>query len=402
MINIEEAMAILRNVSPLGVERKSLEEALGHALSKNVLADRDLPPADRSAMDGYALRFLDMSTVPCELKLVGEVVAGSDNRPSVPPGTCVRIMTGGNIPPGADTVVMVEKTMENDEMVQFKSSAVQGEHIIRKAEYARCGEVLLEKGVLLGPLQLGVCAAVGHAEVQVYRRPGIAIICTGGELRNTESVVGSHELRDSNGPALRGALAILGYPVIEQRIVRNSLEALISELTRVAAMADVVLLTGGVSKGKFDFVRKAVESLGATILFHGVMMKPGKPLLCATLPGNKMIFGLPGTPMSAMTGFYEFVLPTLRKLSGIPSADVRLSQYLWTTLPIKTKGGRTHFILARLEHRKTGLYVEPIKSRGSSDFVAGGRSDGVIVVPPDVREVEAGSIVEFRSWQPHF
>ena len=394
-------MAILRKVAPLGVERKRAADALGHALAEEILADRDLPPADRSAMDGYALQSLDLSHPPCELKLVGEVAAGSPNRPKVNTGSCVRIMTGGNIPPGADAVVMVERATENGDKVQFRSPAVKGENIIRQAEDAHFGEVLLDIGVRLGPLQLGVCAAVGFVNVRVYRRPQIAIICTGEELRNTEATVEAHELRNSNGPALCGALATLGFPMVEHLVVRDSIEELVAELTRVAAFSDVVLLTGGVSKGKYDFVRKAIEILGAPVLFHGVTMKPGKPLLCATLSGNKFIFGLPGTPLSAMTGFYEFVLPTLRRLSGIQPAEVRPSLYLSTILPIKTKGGRTHFILARLEYRKTGLCVEPITSRSSSDFVAGGRSDGVIVVPPEIREIEAGTIVEFRSWKPH-
>jgi len=412
MIKTTEANEILRDVPPWGIEKRTLSEALGHALAEDVRADRNLPPADRSAMDGFALRADDLSNPPHDLMLTGEIAAGCPILPYVSPGTCVRIMTGGNIPPGADTVVTIEDAEDRAECVRFKFSANRGGNIIRKAENARDGELLLARGTLLGPLQIGVCASVGKGEVLVYRRPRIAQLSTGEELRETDSVVGPHELRNSSGPALAAALASMGFPVVSKKIVRDSLACLaaglasvltqtgVPNLAGISTLADVVLLTGGVSKGKFDFVRAAVDSIGATIRFHGVAMKPEKPLLCATTKDNRFIFGLPGNPLSAMTAFYEFVVPTLRRLSGIQANEVKPSFFLTTSSQIITKGGRTHFILARLENKKTGLCVSPVKTHSSSDFVSGGKSDGVIVIPFDIREVEEGAIVEFRLWKP--
>ena len=402
VIKTTEASAILLRVPPLGAEKKPLSEALGHALAENIHADRDLPPAERSAMDGFAVRSADLITPPRELKLAGELAAGSAVRLDVTPGTCVRIMTGANIPQGADTVVMVKKADDLGDRIRFSSKASSGENIIHKAEDARRGELLLAQGALLGPLRMGVCAAVGKGKVIVYRRPRIALICTGEELRDTDAAVEPHELRNSNGPTLYAALTTMGFPVVGQKIVRDSLDELVAQLAIFSALADVIILTGGVSKGKFDFVRAAVESIGATIRFHGVAMKPGKPLLCATLENNRFIFGLPGNPLAAMTGFYEFVVPTLRRLSGIQASEIKPSFFLATSSRITTKGGRTHFVLARLENGISGLCVSPLATRGSSDFVSGGRSDGAIVIPPEIREVEAGTIVEFHLWKPLF
>lgn len=401
MIAPDEALSlVLDDVQPLGAVTKPLSQALGCCLVEDVRADRDMPPADRSAMDGYAVRAADLADLPAKLRLAGEVAAGSEARPLVEPGTCVRILTGANVPPGADTVVMVEQTAEEGESVVFRPPITKGTHILRRAEDAAEGTVLLARGTVLGALQIGVCAGVGKAEVEVHRRPRVGILCTGAELRRVEDETRSHEIRNSNGPALRAALQTWGYTEVTCRISPDDRKTIISKLRRLVARHDVILLTGGVSVGKYDYVREAVERIGAKVRFHGVSMKPGKPLLYAALPGGKFIFGLPGNPLSAMTGFYGFALPALRRMSGVapeqccPSVRVPLASRL------TSKGGRTRFVLARMAWAEGGPVVEPVKSQSSADLVAGGRADGAIAIPPDVREMEVGSLVEFRSWKP--
>jgi molybdopterin molybdotransferase len=401
MILPENALElVLEHVSPLEEISRPLDKALGFCLAEEVRADRDMPPADRSAMDGYAVRASDVSRCPRDLRLVGEVAAGSEACPNVEPGTCVRIFTGANVPHGADAVVMVEQTIENGEFVTFRSGVKPGANILRRAEDAKEGALLLSRGTVLDALQVGACAAVGKATVSVHRRPRVAVLCTGEELRDIDACVREHELRNSNGPALCAALERWGYANGSYRTVADDAALLISELRRAAAKYDVIILTGGVSVGKYDFVPEAVTHIGATVLFHGVAMKPGKPTLYATLPGNRHIFGLPGNPLSAMTAFHEFALPALRRLSGVPREGCRPFLRVPAASDVVSKGGRVRFMLARLVWEEAGASAVPVESHSSSDLVAGGRADGVFAIPADERTLPAGSRVAFRPWRP--
>ncbi len=401
MITPHEALDIvLKHVRPLGPERKPLVEALGCCLAEDVRADRDMPPADRSAMDGYAVRSADLARRPRALRLVGEVAAGSSARPRVRRGTCVRVLTGGNVPPGADTVVMVEHTNRSNGSVNFLARPRKGANIFRKGENAGKGKLLFARGTHLGALQVGVCAAVGKAHVKVRRRPRIALLCTGEELRDAADGVRSHEARNSNGPALCAALDAWGYAGVTHDTAPDDLRMLTSRLKRIAAEHDLILLTGGVSVGKYDFVREATERIGATVRFHGVAMKPGKPLLYATLSGNRHVFGLPGNPLSAMTAFHGFALPALRRMSGMAARECRPSLRVRLASKLTSKGGRERNTLARLSWTGDGPRVVPVKSHSSADLVAGGKANGVIAVPANVLEIAAGALVEFRPWRP--
>jgi len=400
LITPKEALRIvLECVRPLKTTRRPLEEALGYCLAENVLADRDMPPARRSTMDGYAVRSSDLAKCPCTLRLVGEVAAGSASRPRVRPGTCVRVLTGANIPPGADAVVMVEQTEATDDLVTFQKKVPAGSNIRIRGEEAKRGAVLLSKGTVLGPVQIGLCAAVGKAELKVCARPNVAVLCTGEELRAVSAPVRAHELRNSNGPALLAALRNCGYTNSTLGVVPDDVGALTPKVKQATAKHHVLVLTGGVSVGKYDFVPEAVAQIGATVRFHGVAMKPGKPLLYATLSGNRHIFGLPGNPLSAMTGFYEFVLPALCRMSGLPKKECRPSMHLPLSRALRSTRGRVECVLAQLLWRKKGPLVRPLKSHGSADLVAGAQADGVVVVPVGVQDLPAGSLVEFRPWR---
>ncbi len=390
---------VLKNVRPLKSVNKSLSEATGCCLGQDVCADRDSPPTDRSAMDGYAVRTGDLRRPGRELRLVGEVAAGSPKRPRVYPGTCVRILTGGSIPPGANSVVKLEETEETPGLVTFLTTTTVGSNVRKRGEVARKGEVLLPKGTVLGPAQIGVCASVGKAMVRVHPKPRVAVLCTGEELREPGSRVGPHQLRDSNGPSLCAALEESGHENVTPRIVPDAPGVLAAKLKMAAQRHDVVIVTGGVSVGKYDFVPEALGRIGATIRFHGVAMKPGKPQLYATLKPNRHIFGLPGNPLSVLTGFYELVLPAVRRMSGLSVESCRPCLHLPLTRTIRSKGTRSEFVLGRLVRGKNGSQVTPVKSSGSADLVAGARADGVIVVPQSVSHIPKGQMVEFRPWR---
>ena len=402
LITPQQALRIvIASARPLRPVLAPLAEALGLCLAQDIRADRDQPPADRSAMDGYAVRAADLAHVPGRLKLIGEVAAGSSPRLHVGPGSCAVILTGGNLPRGADTVVPVEQTERGatlPEEVVFLEPVRVGSHIRRRGEEAVRGRVLLTKGTRLGPAQIGVCAMVGKAQVKVFPRPKVAVICTGAEVRDVAQPVSPHELRDSNGPALQAAMADLGFPGASRCLVTDSPRAIASCLARAAKTAQVVILTGGVSVGQYDFVPEAIGRIGGRIRFHGVKMKPGQPQLYATLSGNRHVFGLPGNPVSVMTGFYELVLPALRRLGGAGEDACRPACMLPLAKPARSKGNRAYFALARLIATKEGPAAAPVESAGSADLIAACKADGVIVIPAGVTELPAGAMVEFHAW----
>jgi molybdopterin molybdotransferase len=401
MIRPAEALSlVLKRARPLKAARRPLGLSVGCWLAEDVVADRDMPPADRSAMDGYAVRSADIRASSSSLRLIGEIAAGSAARPRVGPGSCVRILTGANVPPGADAVVMLEQTEERGDSVTILGPIERGANIFKRREDARKGAVLLRKGTQLGPLQIAVCAAVGKSRPRVHRPPRISFICTGRELRDVADRVRPHELRNSNGPGLCATAAQCGYAVAAYRSAPDDLGQLTTVLRQVARRCDLIALTGGVSVGRYDYVREAVERIGARVRFHGVAMKPGKPLLYATLPRNRHIFGLPGNPLSAMTGFYEFVLPALRRMAGAGAERCRPVLRLPLARQVASKGGRLRFMLGRIIWSENGPQVEPVESHSSADLVAGGIADGVIAVPSDVTILRRGAVAEFRPWRP--
>jgi molybdopterin molybdotransferase len=208
-----------------------------------------------------------------------------------------------------------------------------------------------------------------------------------------------HQVRDSNGPALLAALDEWGYDQATCCSVSDEPYALRVKLARLVGRWDVVVVTGGVSVGKYDFVKDAIERVGAAVRFHGVAMKPGKPLLYATLPGNRHVFGLPGNPLSVMTGFHEFVLPALRIMSGFPRTECRPRLQVKVDTPVAAHRTRDLYVVARLAWQEDGPHATAIRSCGSGDVASGGRADGVIVVPVAARDLQAGAVAEFRPWR---
>ncbi len=395
----EGLQIVLKHIRPAKPIRLPLADAVGLCLAEDVRADRDQPPADRSAMDGYAVRAADLRRVPCELRLVGEVAAGSAARPRVQAGTCVSILTGANVPPGADTVVKIEETELDEQTVTFLVRPSKGRNIRRRGEEATRGAVLLPAGTALTPADIGLCSSVGKSAPKVRLRPSVAVLCTGKEVLTATDRVGTHQLRDSNGPALVATLTALGCRKIRHWIVPDEPKVLTRRLRHATSRYDVTIITGGVSVGRYDYVPEAVDAIGARVRFHGVRMKPGKPQMYATLPGNKHIFGLPGNPLSVLVGCHEFVLPALRRLAGVAPERCQPALQAVLTKPVKAKSGRAEYILGRLHYDGTTLTVEPIACRGSGDLAAARDADGTLLRALDESELEAGHIVEFRPWE---
>ena len=393
---------VLKQTRPLADGPQPLAQALGFCLAEAIHADRDLPPANRAAMDGYAVPAAALSPSPVTLRVIGETAAGHPAGPAVRPGACVRIFTGANLPPGADAVVRQEDTEPADdrgESVRLLTAVPPGAHVFQQGENARQGAELLTPGARLNAAALALCAAVGRSVVRVVRRPSVGLLTTGSELLAAAAAAQPHQIRDSNGPFLRAALAEHGYAVAADARVDDDPDRIVAALRDLAACSDVIVLTGGVSVGRYDFTAEAVRRAGATVRFHGVAMKPGKPLLHAVAPAGRLIFGLPGNPLSAMVCFYEFVLPALNLLAGWPAARSRPVATVRLAHDLAVKGERQQHVPAWLSWTPTGPEAAAVAVRGTADVVAAARADGALVVPAGTRAVPAGTYLAFRPWR---
>jgi molybdopterin molybdotransferase len=350
-------------------------------------------------MDGFAVRAEDLDHVPVLLTVGGEVAAGSSSRPLVASGTCARIFTGGNVPPGADTVVRVEDTREErTDQITIVAAAPKGANIFRRGENALQGSVLIPEGAILSASHLAACAAAGHAEVLVRRRPNVAIITTGRELLAPDARPATHQERDSNQVLIAASLAESGFSVARAERVTDE-RSMVAESLRAALLgADAVVMSGGVSVGAYDFVPAAIGDVGARVLVHGVSIKPGKPFLFAVTPEGRPVFGLPGNPLSAAVGLHAFVLPALRRMSGIDEAACRPAVRARLANALPGKPGRQRHVLGKLTWTADGAQVTTVPGQGSGDVVAGAKADGFLVVPADAHSLDAGAMVDFRPW----
>jgi len=403
----DEAWQLICQVlSPMVSQKAEINAALGYYLAEPVLADRDIPPADRAAMDGFAVRSADLATIPMGLRIVGEVAAGASADLPFGPGECARIFTGANVPSGADTVIRVEDTsfgsfdgQTSCGEVVVNVSAPVGSNIFRRGENAHQGQTLLRARTYLGANQIGVAAAVGSSTITVHAKPTVAVLTTGAELLAAEAAVaGIHETRDSNSHMLEAACRSEGFSVVLRRAVQDDLETIRRAVQQARQTAAVIILTGGVSAGKYDLVRPALDSLGATVHYHGVAVRPGRPQLFASLPDGIAVFGLPGNPLSAAVGLYEFVLPGLRLLAGCPADRCRPLLHL----PLSTSAGKkcvpAQIIPAVLNAGPAGTRISPRPPVGSADLVTAGVVDGAILVPSESGPLLAGTIAVFRPW----
>ncbi len=398
----EAVLRYCRDVPIPSVEKAPLQQALGRVLAEAVLADRDFPPFHRSTRDGFAVRSADLGQLPATLRVIGQIKAGGSFDRKVSYGEAVEIMTGAAVPEGADAVVMVEYTAQNDSngKVEIQRAVVAGENVVMAGAEARAGDKLLPAGMRLGPAQIAMAAAVGKATLQVFRRPRVAILATGDELVEVAEKPGPHQIRNSNSYSLAAQVTACGGEAVKLPIAPDEERKLATLMQAGLESADLLLLSGGVSMGKFDLVEKVLSGLGAEFFFTGALIQPGKPVVFGQvrLPGEKTphhhipFFGLPGNPVSVMVTFDLFVRPLVEALggavpAGLPAAKARLRS------PVKTKTGLTRFLLAILEGGLDDPQVEAVPWQGSGDLLASARANCYLVVPPDRDQIPAGEMV---------
>lgn len=395
MLSFDQALNIVKEklaaFPGLGREAVPLGEARGRVLAEDVPADRDYPPFHRSIRDGYAVRAEDVAAPPVELKLRGEVRAGGYFAGVLGAGECVSIMTGAPLPDGADAVVMVEYADSQGGRVRIQRGVRSRENVVRQGSEARAGACILQRGRRLGAAELGLLATVGKFLVPVFVRPVVAILPTGDEVVPVEQQPERFQIRNSNSVSLSAQVAAAGATPCHLEIAPDRPEALCS-LIQEGLNADLLLLTGGVSVGKYDFVEQVLADLGAEFYFQSVALRPGKPLVFGRVAG-KFFFGLPGNPVSTYVTFMSFVRPALAAMGG---ADFEAPFFLRAQLakPIKQTSGLTAFLPARVDRSANGPLVNLVGWQGSGDLVGVAASNCFVVLHPDQTSLAAGDWVD--------
>jgi molybdopterin molybdotransferase len=314
-ISVDKALErILARVSPLEAIPLDLLDALGATLAEDVAADRDVPPFRNSAMDGYAVIADDVESVPVVLRVVGEIAAGAAPSRPIARGEAMRIMTGAPMPDGADTIVRVEDTDNGAEQVQITAATRRGTSVRAAGEDLKAGETVLTSGTVLRAAEIGVLATLGRATARVNRRPRVAVLSTGDELVELDQPLRPGQIRDANRYSLASAARAAGATPIVLGIVRDTADDLRRALREAASQSDVIVTSGGVSVGDHDHVKPVVDELGS-MDFWSIAIRPGRPLAFGEIDG-RLIFGLPGNPVSSLLGFELFVRPALLKMAG--------------------------------------------------------------------------------------
>src|SRR5918997_1526292 len=388
MIPVSEAIGIVvGQAATLGVERVPLDEAAGRVLAEDVFADTDLPPFDRAQMDGYAVRSEDLRETPARLRVVGEAAAGAGWRGTLLKGEAVRIMTGAPLPSGADSVQQVEVTRETEggAFVEIERATEPGQFYVPRASEIRKGERVLEAGEEVNAARMAVLASFGYAEVPVRRRPRVAVLATGTELVPVGEKPGEDQIRDSNSYSLAAYARLAGAVVERLPFAGDDPELLRVEIERAAARSDLLVLSGGVSMGRYDFTKAALHALGAEVFFERVALRPGKPTVFARLPGGALVFGLPGNPVSVSVTFNLFARTALRVMQGARDAEP-FEEAAVLARPAKGAAERASYLPASLSTDDKGLlFATPLRWGGSSDFVAFARATALVVVPAAVK-----------------
>jgi molybdopterin molybdotransferase len=409
VLNFEDARRIVEQqaatISSRENELVDLLDTAGRVLAEPILADRDIPPFPRSTRDGYAVRCADLGQLPARLEVTGEIKAGAketDILEAIRSGQTVSIMTGAPVPPGADAVVMVEYTSRRDHRVEITKSVLAGENIVPRGAEAKHGSLLIDCGTRLNEAMIAVAASVGKSRLQVCRRPRVAVLTTGDEIVDVDAVPGPTQIRNSNSYSLAAQVRQAGGEPVLLPIAPDEPTKL-RQLIEEGLQSDLLLMTGGVSMGRYDLVEQVLAELQAEFFFTGAKIQPGRPVVfgrCGAgtpareklTPNKTYFFGLPGNPVSTMVTFELFSRPMLEALAG---QSPRKLMFLHARLKkeIKVKSGLTRFLPANLSGEFSNSTVELVPWQGSGDVAATARANCYAVIPPDCESISAGEWV---------
>jgi molybdopterin molybdotransferase len=402
VISIDRALEVVRDAAAqkarpdrMPAEAVDLESCLGRILREDITADSDYPRFDKAIRDGFAVRAEDVVQVPTVLRILGESRAGQAASVRVVPGTCCEIMTGAPLPDGANAVVMVEYTEAlSGSEVRILRTAREGEGLLRRAAELRSGEPVLLSGRRIQLADIGTLASVGKPRVLVSRKPRVAILATGDELVEVGQAPEGGQIRNSNSYTLHAQVVAAGAEPVLLGIGRDTLEDLRIQIGR-GLQHDVLLVSGGVSMGKYDFVENVFAEFGVQVLFESVSMKPGKP----TVFGHRndtFVFGLPGNPVSTIVAFRMFVTPVLQSLlKSSPSVSQTLRARL--DAPAKCDSARTAIVPALVRFEGESYWIRTAAWKGSSDLAGLSRANALVVIPQSEGSLQPGDVVDFLS-----
>lgn len=398
MRSVEEALkTVLDNIKVLGTERIPIQDSLGRVLGEDVYSNLFLPPWNNSAMDGYAVRWENVKNSskenPAKLNVVGDIRAGLLPDKPVGDGEAIRIMTGAPVPEGADTVIRVEDTKTDDKIVSIFKAGRQGENIRKRGENVKKGDLVLTKGTSIGPGQLGSMAMVGKPVVTVYRRPVVTIMSTGDELADFDEDLTENKIPNSNSYAVASQVLEAGAIPHVLGIARDNKESLREKIGQ-GLSGDMMIVSGGVSVGDYDFVKDILKEYGIDMKFWTVGIKPGHPIAFG-LVGDKPIFGLPGNPVSTMVTFEVFARPALQKMCGHttlfrPVVDA-IAEDEFSDRP-----GRTHYVRSLVRYNDGKYYVKSTGSQGSGILMSMAYANCFMILPADKEKVLAGETVKVQ------
>ncbi len=397
MLKIAEAIGIIkRETVPLKTEKVTLADCTGRVLAEDVFSDTDLPPFDRSQMDGYAVRAGDTTkatiNAPVKLKIVGESAAGSGWHRELKTGEAVRIMTGAPVPKGADAVQKIELTKEDGKFVEILAPTEAGRFIVGKAAEVKKGETVFKSGEIVTDGMLAALASFGYAKVKVSKQPRVGILVTGSEIVPVGKTPERDQIRDSNSTVLRAGVEKCGGKATVFPPVGDDPGKLKKAMARAVKNCDLLVISGGVSVGKYDFTKTVLEDLGAEIFFEKLSLKPGKPAVFARL-GKTIIFGLPGNPVSVAVTFHLFVRTAILLMQSAQNCELKTGH---ATLSARIKGAkeRDSMLPVRVETDESSrLVIESLRFTGSSNFIAFARANALVFVPRG-KTLEKGEIAK--------
>ena len=396
----EAEILIARHLRPFPREHCPLAAAHGRVLLEPVRADRDLPPFDRVTMDGYAIRSEAWAAGTRSFRVERLQAAGMRAFSlGEPADACIEVMTGAVLPAGADCVVPYEETGREGTRIVVREGAegiVPGASVHRRGSDHRAGDGIVAAGMRLGGREIAVAAACGRASLTVSQIPRIAVVATGDELVEVESQVAAHQIRRSNDHAIRAALALAGYPGAERFHLRDLPQEVEHLLWHVLAEYEVVILTGGVSKGRFDLLPAELERQGVRKILHGVAQRPGKPLWAGLSDRGVLVFALPGNPVSAYTCLHRYVLPALDRASGLATVDARLVPLAESYVFRPRLACLLPVMLANGPDGVTRAVPKPGNTSGDLAGLVG--TDGFVELPAETSEFPAGTLTPFRAW----
>lgn len=395
LISVSQAIQIVKAETPnLSNESVALADARGRYLAEDIIADSDLPPFDRSQMDGYAVKAADTQSAPVRLRIVGESAAGRGWHHEMKDGEAVRIMTGAPLPSGADSVQQVELTRDvSPELVEIQQPVAAGRSIVGLGSEVKRGATVLRAGEQINAAMLAALASFGYAQVKVGKQPKVAALATGSELVPVDQQPGPDQIRDSNNFSIGAYAEIAGAIVERLPLAGDDIHLLKRQITEAAQRSDVVITSGGVSMGIYDFTKAALKELGCEVFFERVSLRPGKPTVFGRLPNGTLVFGLPGNPVSVSVTFNLFARPALLQMQGANKPDF-MEERAVLAQNVKGSADRESYLPASLRTEESGqLLVEVLKWGGSSDFVAFTAATALLIVPQGEQALAAGTVV---------